>query len=214
MRELTEKEKQRKEYFDKICEKMKADGYEEKDLTVGAVKANAMALFLPLPFVALACTAYFRANPSGAGAADISSGIWGIPFMYLAALIILIVVHELIHGITRAVFAKNPFRSIDFGVVWKMITPYCTCSEPLKKWQYITGGAMPTLILGIGLTAAAAACGSFPLFILAVIMIFGGGGDIFIILKMLMFVPEAEDVVYYDHPYECGVVAFIKGRMY
>ena len=93
MRKLTEKEKQRKEYFDKIREKMKADGYEEKDLTVGVVKANVMALFLPLPFVALACTAYFRANPSEAGAADISSGIWGIPFMYLAALTILIVVH-------------------------------------------------------------------------------------------------------------------------
>ena len=100
------------------------------------------------------------------------------------------------------------------GVIWKMITPYCTCSEPLKKWQYITGGAMPTLILGGGLTAAAAACGSFPLLILAVIMIFGGGGDIFIILKMLMFAPEAEDVVYYDHPYECGVVAFIKKGLY
>ena len=153
--------------------------------------ANVMALFLPLPFVALACTAYFRANPSEAGAADISSGIWGIPFMYLAALIILIVVHELIHGITWAVFAKNHFRSIDFGVIWKMITPYCTCSEPLKKWQYITGGAMPTLILGGGLTAVAAACSSFPLLFLAVIMIFGGGGDIFIILKMLMFAPEA-----------------------
>lgn len=212
MRELTEKEKQRKEYFDKICEKMKAGGYEEKDLTVGVVEANVVGVLLPLPFAALACIVYFHANSFRA--ADISSGIWGIPFMYLAALIILIVVHELIHGITWAVFAKNHFRSIDFGVIWKMITPYCTCSEPLKKWQYITGGAMPTLILGVGLTAAAAACSSFPLLILAVIMIFGGGGDIFIILKMLMFVPEAEDVVYYDHPYECGVVAFIKKGLY
>ncbi len=214
MRKLTEKEKQRKEYFDKICEKMKADGYDKKDLTVGVVKANVVALFLPLPFAALACTAYSRANPTGAGAADVSSGIWGIPFMYLAAIIILIVLHELLHGITWAVFAKNHFRSIDFGVSWKMITPYCTCSEPLKKWQYLLGSAMPTLILGYGLTAVAAACSSFPLLVLAVLMIFGGGGDIFIILKMLMFVPEAEDVVYYDHPYECGVVAFIKKGLY
>ena len=68
MRKLTEKEKQRKEYFDKMCEKMESDGYEKKDLTVGVVKANVMALFHPLPFEALACTAYFRANPSEAGA--------------------------------------------------------------------------------------------------------------------------------------------------
>lgn len=47
MRKLTEKEKQRKEYFDKIREKMKADGYDKIDLTVGVVKANVVALFLP-----------------------------------------------------------------------------------------------------------------------------------------------------------------------
>ena len=62
MRGLTEKEKQRKESFDKICEKMKADGYEEKDLTVGVVEANVVGVLLPLPFAALACIVYFHAN--------------------------------------------------------------------------------------------------------------------------------------------------------
>ena len=77
MRGLTEKEKQRKESFDKICEKMKADGYEEKDLTVGVVEANVVGVLLPLPFAALACIVYFHANSFRA--ADIISGIWKIP---------------------------------------------------------------------------------------------------------------------------------------
>ena len=39
-------------------------------------------------------------------------------------------------------------------------------------------------------------------------MIFGGGGDFVIILKMLLYKHPNQEVLYYDHPYECGVVAF------
>lgn len=34
-----------------------------------------------------------------------------------------IVVHELIHGLTWAYFAKKGFKSIRFGVFWEMLTP-------------------------------------------------------------------------------------------
>ena len=39
-------------------------------------------------------------------------------------------------------------------------------------------------------------------------MIFSGGGDGLIILKLLLHRTKGKTVVYYDHPYECGVVAF------
>ncbi len=89
-----------------------------------------------------------------------------------------------------------------------MLTPYCTCVEPLKKWQYVVGGAMPTLILGFGLAVIAAVIGNFGLLVLSEVMILSGGGDFFIILKMLLARHPNKDVLYYDHPYECGVVAF------
>jgi hypothetical protein len=41
-------------------------------------------------------------------------------------------------------------------------------------------------------------------------MIFGGGGDFIIILKMLLYRAKGKDAVYYDHPYECGFVVFEK----
>lgn len=107
-------------------------------------------------------------------------------------------------------FGKDYWKSIRFGVIWKALTPYCTCLRPAKRGQYILGAAMPTLVLGIGLTAAAALTGVFWVFILAIAMIFGGGGDFTIILKILLHRQRGKEAVYYDHPYECGVVVFEK----
>lgn len=49
-----------------------------------------------------------------------------------------IVAHEAIHGIFWAAFAKRGFRSIRFGFLWKKLTAYCHCSEPLEVRPYIT----------------------------------------------------------------------------
>ncbi len=216
-RKLTGKELERKEHFQKICEKMEADGYERKDLTAGVVEANVAALVFPLPFVILAGVIFFAVNPFGNLADSFSVGIENdggldvlLVAVYAVSLIILFILHEAIHGITWGIFAKNHFRSISFGVIWEMLTPYCTCAEPLKKWQYILGGAMPTIVLGVGMTALSAVTGNFMIMLLNEVMIFGGGGDLFIIIKMLRYRPEDGDVVYYDHPYECGVVAYTK----
>ena len=45
---------------------------------------------------------------------------------------------------------------------------------------------------------------------LAEFMTLGGGGDFLIIMKILQYHSDKEDQVYYDHPYECGVVVFEK----
>lgn len=52
-------------------------------------------------------------------------------FSFLGVLIIGIVFHELIHGIVWARYAKNGFKSNKFGILWKMMTPYCHCKESL-----------------------------------------------------------------------------------
>ena len=53
---------------------------------------------------------------------------WIVAFV---GMIIGIVVHELIHGITWACYAPSGWKSISFGVMWKMLTPYCHCDEPM-----------------------------------------------------------------------------------
>ena len=69
---------------------------------------------------------------------------------------------------------------------------------------------MPTLVLGIGLTAAAAVLHQNALFLLAEIMILGGGGDCLIILHMLRYRPPLPTSSASTTPYECGFVAFEK----
>lgn len=206
-RQLTPIEQKRKEDFEKTCEEMAQKGYLKRDLTVGVLQANIMAVIIMLPFAILALIMYLFAN---------SSNSRNFPFslstciIFLIALLLLTVLHEAIHGLTWGFFAKGHWNAIAFGVIWKMLTPYCACSEPLTKQQYIVGAAMPTLILGFGLAGIAASIGSYGLFALSEIMIFGGGGDFLIILKLLLYRCRNREVLYYDHPYECGVVAFEK----
>ena len=72
-----------------------------------------------------------------------------------------IVVHELIHGITFACFAPSGWRSISFGIMWKMATPYCHCNEPLHPRPYIVAALMPLIVLGIIPAVICLVIGSF-----------------------------------------------------
>ncbi|MDO5382938.1 MAG: DUF3267 domain-containing protein [Eubacteriales bacterium] len=204
-RQLTPDEKRRKADFEIICEEMEKKGYFKKDLTVSVLKANIMAFIIMLPFMAVVALLYYTVNST-------SEMVISLKYSMLLFLILLclVVLHKLIHGITWGIFAKKHFHSIDFGIILSALTPYCTCSEPMKKWQYILGGAMPTLVLGGGLGVAAIATGQLILFLLSELMILSGGGDFLIILKILLYRSGKKETVYYDHPYECGVVVFEK----
>lgn len=206
-RVLSAAEQKRKAAFEKICGAMTAEGYRRKDLTVGIVQANVAAIAVMLPFAAAAVLLYFYRNPLDGLHLSFA---WGGYFAFLLGMVLLIVLHEVIHGLVWGFFAKSHWKAIHFGVIWEALTPYCTCAEPLTKWQYILGAAAPTLLLGFIPAAAAAVLGSFWLLALAVVMIFGGGGDFFIILKLLCCRFQTKEVLFYDHPYECGLVAFEK----
>lgn len=202
-RKLTEKELKRKEKFEKLCSEMEQKGYVKKDLTIDIVQANIVSFFIMLPFMVLTALIYYVVNH------NMSISFEHSIFLFVL-FICLIIFHELLHGLTWGIFAKNHFKSIDFGVIWSMLTPYCTCSEPMKKWQYILGCAMPTLVLGFGLAAIAVICHQFLLFILSELMILSGGGDFLIIIKVFLYRSKGKEAVYHDHPYECGVVVFEK----
>lgn len=69
---------------------------------------------------------------------------------------------------------------------------------------------MPMLVLGAGLGVVAIMTGNLMCLYLAEFMTLGGGGDFLIIMKILRYHSDKEDQVYYDQPYECGVVVFEK----
>lgn len=203
-RKLTAAEQRRKEKFEARAAEMAQQGYTRRDITVSITAGNILGIVIMLPFVAIfgwLIGEYVDLDTTGA----IS------PFsaaLLLPLLIVLIVVHELIHGFVWGLFAKNRFHSIEFGVIWKALTPYCTCSDVLTRNQYITGSAMPTVILGFLLSIVAIALNSPVLGIGALLMILSGGGDFLIIAKLLLYRADGKEVRFIDHPYQLGLVAF------
>lgn len=204
-RPLTPAEQKRKEAFEAACARLEAAGYQRHDLTVGLVFANVMALVLGLPLIALCGVIFLAANPAPA----LSFGIGGV-VCFLAACLFLIAVHELIHGITWAIFAKAHWRAISFGFIARYLTPYCTCREPLTRGAYALGGLMPALVLGVLPCLAAAAAGSEWLFLLGAVMLLAAGGDLTILLRLAAFRTGGREALFLDHPYQGGLVVLTR----
>ena len=117
------------------------------------------------------------------------------------------VLHELIHGITWAKYTENGFKSIRFGIMWRMLTPYCHCVEPLKVKHYILGAIMPTIILGFLPFVFSLVTGNLLWLFFGVFFTMGGVGD-FLIINLLR--KEKKDDLVLDHPTEAGCYIFRK----
>ena len=200
-KKLTEAEQKRAEQFARISEQMAQQGYTRHDLTIGIGKANLFALLLLIPLTVIGYGLYFLVHRS----LDFSSSHF---LLMLVAFLVLIVVHELIHGVCWSIFTPHHFKDVEFGVMRSSLTPYCTCLVPLGKKQYIFGAVMPLLVLGILPMITAIIIGNPDLLFLGILMADGGAGDIMIIRRILGYRSGAKEIVYMDHPTEAGGVVF------
>lgn len=204
-RKLTEAEQKRKEEFEKLTEKLIAEGYTPNHITMSVLAANVFAIVAVLPFVIPLLIFYFlRGN-------ELTVEPWSFVAVY-AIFVIFIAVHELIHGITWAFFAKDGWKSISFGFIKEYLTPYCSCNQPMKKYQIIIGAFMPTFVLGIIPGIIAVFIGSSMLLFVSIFMILGGGGDLLIIFKLLQYKSISKETLFIDHPYELGTAVFERSR--
>ena len=208
-RRLSKAEEKRRTVFEMKKKEFLSQGWHTADLTVGMVYANVMAILLGLPIILFLLILYLLRLFYGPESAAASWRGADFVLIFLFCLL-LIFVHELIHGITWAVFAKKGRKAISFGFIPQYLTPYCTCNEPLKKGEYITGALMPALLLGFLPAAGAIVTGSAVLFCISAVMIFAGGGDLTIVLKLLRYKTESSEALYHDHPYQAGLVVFLR----
>ncbi|NJK85978.1 MAG: DUF3267 domain-containing protein [Bacteroidales bacterium] len=118
-----------------------------------------------------------------------------------------IVMHELLHGITWALFTKKKFKSIRFGINWKFITPYCHCKEPLKVSHYLAGAAMPLIVLGLTPVIISFLSGNGEAFCFGVFFTWSAGGDVIAIFAMRKLKKET---LVLDHPEKLGFYIFEK----
>lgn len=125
----------------------------------------------------------------------------------LFALLLGIIVHELIHGFFFALYASTGMKSIKFGILWKTLTLYCHCKEPLKIKHYIIALLAPLLVLGIIPAVISLINGNLFLLVLGIIFSAAAAGDLMIYLLIKKENPE--DYVQ-DHPSEAGYYIFRK----
>ena len=202
-RKLSKAEERRKLLFEEKSRALVEKGYECRDLTISFFTANVMAFIVMLPIIICFILVNIKVNTGGSG--TISGNQTMVGLLIFAFLIVL---HEVIHGLIWGIFTKNHFKDVEFGFVLESFTPYCTCKEPVGKWVYITGAAMPTILLGF-LPAVVGIVSNYQLlFFISQLMILSGGGDFTIILKILFHKSKAKEILYMDHPYLGGGMAF------
>lgn len=122
----------------------------KKDLSIPTTKATLLSFVFGLPLACLLMGLYLWRWGSIINlnsTRPISFLVFFISF--LATLILGIVIHELIHGLTWAIAGHKPLSAIKFGFQWQSLTPYAHCPEPLEVNAYRLGGSMPLIVLGI-----------------------------------------------------------------
>ena len=207
-RKLSPTEQRRLQHFQSLSERLEAQGYQRKELTVGIVAANVFAVLLGIPVIIVGLILFFLRHAEHLGSAISLMGRASL--LLVVVFFALIVVHEGIHGLTWSIFAENHLKDIEFVFMKEYLTPYCTCKCPLSKGKYIIGALMPLIILGIIPMAVGIAAGSMLLLLIGIIMVLSAGGDIMIVMNIMKYKSRSEDVLYLDHPTQAGGVIFEK----
>ncbi len=203
-RKMTEQEQKRTEAFNEKSAQLQSKGYSMKQITVGVVIGNIMTFVIMLPLIAIVVGLFY-----------ITGGHFFVPDLAECSILFVLMlvsmpIHEWIHGFTWGRFSENGMKDIEYGVIWQMLTPYCTCKAPLKKLHYILGSMMPTIVLGVLVAGIGICISSFFLVIIGCYNIFAGGGDFNIIIRLLCYKTPNKDVIFMDHPTELGLVVFEK----
>ena len=176
--------------------------YKKEKMTISLYWANIFAILLIIPTVLIFGLPYYL--------------VWGVQFdtlqhlfgsLWITLLVVILgfIVHELIHGIAWARFANNGFKSIKFGILWKIVTPYCHCKEPLKLKEYLLGAIMPAIVLGFTPAILAIIIGNTELLIFGMFFTLAAGGDFLIIYTLRN---EKKDTLVEDHPSEAGCYVY------
>lgn len=187
------------------------ENYTQEEFTIDVTKAQLGAILYTSPFLLLFSGLFFLVWKDSYDLIGLQKqiAIFGgkLHLISLGIIILGIVAHELIHGICFAYFAKNGFKSIKFGVIWKWVTPYCHCTEPLTIKACIIGTAMPGIVLGFLPCILAIFVGNLGLLFFGLFFTLAAGGDFMMIFKLRK---EPKDNLYKDHPDKIGGVVYRK----
>ena len=172
----------------------------KKDLSISMAKANLYSLFFALPAAIILMGVYLLLWGKQ-GLVDARLMIYKNFPLSVLLLIIGVLLHELLHGLTWTWLGKKPFKAIRYGIHLKLLSPYAHCQEPLNIQVYRWGALMPGLVLGIIPAALGILSGNGAIMSFGLLFTVAAGGDA-VILWILR--REARDALVLDHPSKAG----------
>jgi hypothetical protein len=167
----------------------------KRDLSIPMEHANLLILFTSIPAV-IVQVVLFRLLHGG----EKMGVTWNFA-LFILTILMGVVAHELIHGLSWAIFGRKPFSAIQFGFQWKTFTPYAHLKEPVEVNAYRVGAFTPGLLLGILTYLLSLVLGSGDLFWFSLIHTAAAGGD-WLILWLIRGVSAGKLVE--DHPTNAG----------
>ena len=171
-----------------------------RKVAIDIVKANIFAVIIMVMSAIVFLVPFFWIWKDKKTISELFGGFGNLSII-LILVVAGIVVHELIHGLTWACYAKNGWKSISFGVMWKFLTPYCHCDEPMHIHGYMMGAMMPCIVLGVIPAIAALFIGSLPVLAWGIFFIATAAGDIWMTWLLTKENPKS---MVLDHPSEAG----------
>ena len=176
------------------------EGYELQKKTISLLRANLLAIVLFVVVGALLGIVYHYIYGNN------TQDSWNSLFLWFVLLLVVgIVVHELIHGITWLLLTHKEFSHLSFGFLPGGV--YCHIDVPMPKRQYVIGALMPLLLIGIVPTLVAFCIGSLLWLLLGIVFIVSAAGDMMIVWAIRK---EPTDTLVYDHPSEAGCYIYHK----
>ncbi len=113
------------------------------------------------------------------------------PLAVFLTMVVGIVVHELLHGVTWAYYAKHGWQSIRFGIFWKMLAPYAHCTEAVPVRHYLKAVLMPGLVLGLMPAIVAIVIGSLGWLLFGWFFTVAAVGDLLMARMLIQENPDA-----------------------
>ena len=166
-----------------------------RDLSISMARANIVVIFITIPVVLLQFAIFILLH----GMENLEP-TWN-SIVLIVVILVGVVIHELIHGISWMIFGHKPFSAIEFGFQWKTFTPYAHLKKPVDVNAYRLGGFMPGFILGILPYLLSLALGDRNLFWFSLAHTSAAGGDL-LILWLIRKVQAGTQVE--DHPTNAG----------
>ena len=166
------------------------------EYSLGFTEANVYALLLALPLIVFLLVPYALIHGWVTLGADLPEFLVNIP-LFAISVLVGTVLHEFIHAVCWSWFDDIPWSKIEFGIKWKVLTPYVHCPEPVEVNNYRWGVAMPGIVLGILPYILALMLQNGWLLGFGLFFTIAAGGDV-LILWLLRYVKKGSRVQ--DHP--------------